>query len=89
MGYSCAKCHDQNMLEGVRVVDRTLEECWLSAASDLKVEVETNPTARIFKGVVGFSLKANVCGTCGYTELFVTEPMELGRAYSRSVQSAG
>lgn len=89
MSYACAKCQNKNILEGVRIVDRTLEENCLSAGRDLQVEVETKPNARIFKGVVGFSLRANVCGTCGHAELFVTEPDELRRAYARQLQGAG
>ena len=76
----CSKCGRSEVLNDLRVVDRTLEEDWMAAAADLKVEVETKPAARVFKGIVGFPLSARVCGSCGFAELFVANPKKLVEA---------
>jgi hypothetical protein len=37
-----------------------------------------------FKGAVYAKLKANICGECGYTELFVENPAGLYDAYLKA-----
>ena len=37
----------------------------------------TNPEAWVFKGPVLATLKANICGECGYTELIADDPAAL------------
>lgn len=59
----CSKCESTQVINDVQVID--LE----SHAESLAVRVQTKPHAQLFKGGVRVPLKAQVCGTCGYTEL--------------------
>ena len=45
--------------------------------------VEENPDAWLFKGEVRTSLKAWVCGACGYTELYAKNPAALLAAHRK------
>jgi len=68
----------------VRVVDRG------EGKLDLSVEVYENPDAIVFKGTTRQSLRAWVCGDCGYTELFVEDPgllLEAHRAARRKAHA--
>ena len=49
--------------------------------TDLTVQVQKNPKARLFKGTVVSVLKARVCGACGHTDLFAADPAPLLAAY--------
>ena len=82
----CTKCQNAHLIHDVQVADRTIEEDW-TAAAYLKVEVATKPKARLFKGIVGIPLKATVCGSCGYTELYVSEPARLVEAIEERKQN--
>lgn len=84
----CAKCDGGKTISDVRVVDRTMEEDWLAAVGDLTVEVETKPNARFLKGIVGVPLVARVCGDCGHTEFYVTDPAKLVEAYEQRAANA-
>ena len=82
----CSKCQGTQIVKEVSVVDRTLEEDWM-VAPDLNVEVITKPNARLLKGVVGIPLKATVCGSCGHTELYVSDLGKLLEAVERRAQN--
>jgi hypothetical protein len=73
---TCVKCGSRAMVEGVRVIDRT--ENYVPV--DLTVRVDRNPGALLFKGAVSSTLKARVCGDCGFIELFAGQPAALLRA---------
>jgi hypothetical protein len=53
---------------------------------NLKVVVDENPDAWLFKGEVQSSLKAWVCGACGYTELYAQDPAALLAAYRKHAE---
>ncbi len=74
---ACPKCGSRDVMDGVRIVDGGLEE-------KVKVEVQRRPHAMLFKGTVGVALTARVCGACGFTELFASDPARLVEARSRS-----
>ena len=40
-----------------------------------------NPEAWVFKGSIYATLKANICGECGYTELIANDPAALYNEY--------
>ena len=71
----CPKCGSIQVINDVQVTD-TYEE-------NLKVQVQTKPQARLFKGRVRVPLKAQVCGTCGYTELYAKDPTRLLKAHEQ------
>jgi hypothetical protein len=53
----------------------------------LSVRLDRNPAAWIFKGSEVVELKATVCGRCGYTELYATNPAALWSAYEEQAQA--
>ncbi len=44
----------------------------------------TNPEAWVFKGAVYAKLRANICGQCGYTELFAENAAALYETYLKA-----
>jgi predicted nucleic-acid-binding Zn-ribbon protein len=76
----CPKCGSREVIPDVRIVDRG-DNDW---KRDLEVEVYDNPGALIFKGTHAGTLRASVCGRCGYAELYVTNSEELLASYRRS-----
>ena len=64
----CLQCDSERLVKDVRVVDQTD----IGVKFDLKLEVERNPEAWIFKGVEEGVLKANVCAECGFVMLSVS-----------------
>ena len=74
---ACPSCGSTDVITDARIVDRTLEE-------ELRVTVERRPHAKVFKGTVGVTLKARVCGACGRTELYVSDPARLLAAHKES-----
>jgi ribosomal protein L40E len=66
----CAKCGADQVIEGVQVLDRSGYE----GASELAAAVFRHPEGLLFKGTVSTPLTAQVCGRCGFVELYATEP---------------
>ncbi len=75
----CPKCGSTQVMNDVQVVDID------SHMENLAVQVQQKPHARLFKGGVRVPLKAQVCGTCGYTELYAKDPARLLEAHEQSV----
>ena len=77
MNPTCSKCHSDKIIPFASVLDQ-------GQYSDgtLKAHVGfTNPEAWLFKGPVYATLKATICGECGYTELTAEHPAHLYKAY--------
>jgi hypothetical protein len=76
----CPKCNATDIIPGVRVLD------YLNALApqSLQVEVPENPDALFFKGKQRGSLHAWICGSCGFAELFVSNPGDLLAAYRKN-----
>ena len=76
MESKCPKCSSKKVIPLASVQDQ-------GQYSDqkLKAFVYTNPDAWVFKGAVYASLKARICGECGYTELFAADAPKLYEAY--------
>ena len=70
----CPKCGSTRVMNDVRIIDGSFEE-------DLSVQVQKTPHAMLFKGSVGVPLKAQVCGACGYAELYASDPARLLEAH--------
>lgn len=77
----CPKCGYTERLEGLRVMTGG------ESFSDLRVETYRKPGALVFKGAVSSNLKAEVCGVCGYTELYAAEPGALREAVKEAANS--
>jgi hypothetical protein len=67
---ACLQCGSERVIPKVRLLDRTAE----SSAKDLTAEICLHPEAWIFKEPVQASLVADICGSCGYCELYVDSP---------------
>jgi hypothetical protein len=72
----CAKCKSPKIIPAARLLDRSE-----SASKDLSAFVEQNPEAFVFRGKVESSLRARICGECGYTEIWAVAPDVLYEAY--------
>ena len=64
----CTNCESTNIVYDVRAVDKTD----YNEKQDLKVELEENPNAWIFKSPHEGTLKTNICVDCGYVMWFVS-----------------
>ena len=69
---SCAKCGSSDMLNGLSILDRDD-----IIDRDLSVRVDKEPGTIIFRDYKDFRFLANVCGQCGFTEIYVEHPKEL------------
>jgi predicted nucleic-acid-binding Zn-ribbon protein len=69
----CPKCASQRLIKGIRIFGHRLDD----SKSDLTVEIYEEPDALIFKGTHQGTLQAWICGDCGLTELYVSNPDEL------------
>jgi hypothetical protein len=76
----CCKCGSPDMIQDGHLLDRG-DANW---RHDLEVEVNEKPDALFFTGAHRRTLRATICGRCGYTELYVSNPQELLGAYRRS-----
>jgi hypothetical protein len=74
----CAKCGSDVLIDHARVIYHG----HLNSAQDLAVTVYRNPGAAFFREGVSGPLHATVCGSCGYTELYVTNSGELVEAFN-------
>ena len=73
------------MITGIPVMDQGQPSDGL-----LKAHVGfLHPQAMIFRGSTFAELRANICGQCGYTELFADNPEVLYEAYARTHGDSG
>ncbi len=79
MKLKCTKCGSEKIIPLAGMLDQGQ-----SSDGQLKAVVYTNPEAWLFKGAVCATLKANVCGVCGYTELVAENPTALYEAYLKT-----
>lgn len=77
----CAKCGSDRMVPRVRVMDRGH---YSSDSGELSLVIYERPEARVFKKPHKGSLWARVCGSCGFTELYVDDPRDLYALYEAS-----
>ncbi len=72
----CPKCESQKLMIDVRVLDkRGVTEM----DYDLELLVVEDSSAIFFRGEKRFTIRACVCGGCGYTELYTDDA---AKAYS-------
>ena len=73
----CLKCGSDSMVPDVRVIDRGDQ----NVRQATEVGLQTNPQALLFKGEVRVGTRAQVCGECGFVEVYATDPPALWDAY--------
>ncbi len=78
----CPKCGSNKIIRRARILDRGAE-----MDAELTVEIERRPAAILSKGKARSDLRAAICGSCGYTELYAENPAELYEAFLQSENS--
>ena len=76
----CPRCGSDKIMPNSRILDHYERY----SGEDLKVVVERNPGALIFKRLHREALRATVCGECGNVGLPVENPKGLWETYSQS-----
>ena len=79
IGYQCPKCGSSKIIPNTRILDQGQY-----SDGSLKVFVDADPDALIFKDRHYSRLTADICGNCGHVELTVGNPSELYEHYLRS-----
>lgn len=80
----CPKCGSQDVIPNVFVQDRGHHN---RGDQNLKAVVQESPDAWLFKGEVQTSLKAWVCGACGFTEFYAKNPAALLAAHRKQADA--
>ena len=75
-GPRCLRCGSDSVIPDARLVDRGDAD----ARKPAEVGVVTNPAAWVFKGEVRTPTRAQVCGDCGFVEVYATDPDVLWQA---------
>ena len=73
----CPRCGSDAVIPDARLVDRGDGD----ARKTLDVGLETRPDAVVFKKETRVPLRAQVCGDCGFVDLFATDPGRMWEAY--------
>lgn len=85
MDLKCRNCGSEKVIPEVRVQDQGHHSDGL-----LKAYVGNNdPAAVILREPVFAKFKANICGECGFTELFADDPAALYAAYLKTKEYGG
>ena len=79
----CAKCGSSDVIVAVDVKGGHGD------GGNLWVALEKKPEAWLFKGEVRSSLKAWVCGACGFTELYAQDPAAFLAASRKDAEQGG
>jgi hypothetical protein len=77
---NCSKCKSPKVIPQARIIDRAD----YNVNTDLTIHVYENPEALIFKGASQGTLRARICGECGYVETYIDNPKELYSAYLKA-----
>jgi len=78
----CAKCGSKVFSDGVEIVERGHAD----VEKPLSARAFRNPKALLFKGKISIPLGAVICGSCGYVELYVSDPRSLFSALQEAHQ---
>jgi hypothetical protein len=80
----CPKCGSTKLVLDVRILDQGQY-----SDGSLKVAVDGDPCALIFKDRLCSRLTADICGQCGHAELKAADPASLYEHYLQSKSSQG
>ena len=69
----CPKCESSQIIE-----DAYLRE---QAGHTVDIIAQSKPEAKVFKKGTNRSLRAMICGACGYVEFFIKDPREFYAEY--------
>ncbi len=77
---TCPNCGSDKIIPSVMIVDHDGDD----HDTNLTVRIDRNPNAILMKGAEVSSLRAWICGNCGYSRLFASNPNALWAAYEVS-----
>ena len=80
---TCAKCGSSRVIPAARIVSK---ERKLDRVGAIQLGVFRRPGEFLFKRDTRSDLRAQVCGDCGYTELYASDPRLLYEAYREAVE---
>ncbi|MCO6047839.1 hypothetical protein NG895_28370 [Aeoliella sp. ICT_H6.2] len=69
----CPKCSSTNIIHDAKAIDYYD----YGVQETMRVGVDRNPSAWIFKGQENSTVSAWVCGDCGFVEFYADEPTKL------------
>lgn len=78
----CARCGSDKIIPNIPISDHYGDLGW--RARQATVEVAGKPDAFVFRDTAVSELSVNICGDCGYAELFVTGARALWDKYEQS-----
>jgi predicted nucleic-acid-binding Zn-ribbon protein len=78
----CSKCGSTAIVPRAMVADRNQ-----NAEYDLKLRVDAEPSAMIFKQAARSTIHACVCSSCGYVEFYADDPQTLYDAFLAAQQN--
>ena len=73
----CPKCSATTIIPRVYIPERALGQ----TDQSLAVEFHENPDRIVSQGIRRYRIRAWICGTCGYTEIYTTHARKLYAAY--------
>lgn len=76
----CPKCSATTIMPNVYIPTHG----HYNAVQGLAIEIDNNPNAILLHAPQRYLLRAWVCGTCGYMELYVDDPRRLYKAYQEA-----
>lgn len=79
---TCPKCSATTIMPNVDIVDHGA----YSIEHQLQVKLYAKPDATFFRDAQYNMIRAWICGTCGYAELYVDNPQALYEAYQEAQQ---
>jgi predicted nucleic-acid-binding Zn-ribbon protein len=79
---TCPKCGSSEIVPRARIIDRGD----YNAAGQLQVGIEKKPEAWVFKQLVQSELYATICASCGFTEIYASNPRAIYDAYQAARQ---
>lgn len=79
---TCPRCGAEAVIPDARLVDRGDSD----ARKNAEVGVMRAPEAVLFKDEVRVPLRAQICGECGFVELYAQNPAALWSAYLDRLQ---
>jgi predicted nucleic-acid-binding Zn-ribbon protein len=78
----CSKCGSTAIVPRAMVADRNQ-----SAEYDLRLRVDAQPSAIMFKQAARSAVHACVCSSCGYVEFYADDPKTLYDAFLAAQQN--
>ncbi|HET8825566.1 MAG TPA: hypothetical protein VFM77_10585 [Terriglobales bacterium] len=77
----CSKCGSSAIVPRAMVADRNQ-----NMEYDLKLRVDAQPSAMVFKQAARSAIHASVCSSCGYVEFYADDPQTLYDAFQAAQQ---